>query len=193
MYDNFKKRVCAGRGISEEVIEEIAGGRVMTGLKAFEMVAPKELVRQIKGIEEEEVTVQEEVLLPAVERKEDVLPAAAVDDLAVAVLPEGEEHSPFAVPAVVEACAPSTSSSSPSPAATSTEVVKSSSTADNSHAPAGAVNGAAGLYEYDASGPYGRGLVDGLGGLRDAAIYACQVFVRFFLLSRRLLPLPRRS
>ncbi|ORY74767.1 hypothetical protein BCR35DRAFT_268239, partial [Leucosporidium creatinivorum] len=35
MYADFKNRVCEGRGIDREVIELIAGGRVMTGLKAF--------------------------------------------------------------------------------------------------------------------------------------------------------------
>ncbi|GAA5858034.1 hypothetical protein JCM8547_006672 [Rhodosporidiobolus lusitaniae] len=214
MYQDFKDRVCDGRGISKEVIDEIAGGRVMTGLRAFEIVAPRELVEQIKGWggEGEEGKKVKEV-------KEGVVPK---EDKAVALLPEGEEMSAFAVPQVVEACAPHSSSSSSSSQPSTSDSSAPSAVVDNpavlnalaaaltapalsssspsssslsrsppsrtspSHSsssspppehPSGAVNGAAGLYEYDATGPHGRGLVDGLGGLRDAAIYATQMFI----------------
>ncbi|GAA6030971.1 hypothetical protein JCM8097_008962 [Rhodosporidiobolus ruineniae] len=220
MYASFKQRVCDGRGVSPEAIEGIAGGRVMTGLKAFGLVAPEELIRQIKGLDippvpaaesakMEEVKVEgasaEEAnevqqVLGALLEKGQVQAAPAEAEAVVqeavaaaAVFPEGQEMSSFAVPEVVEACAPSTSpsssvnSSSTSPAepSSSSTAIDSSSPTDSSDsspsasssAPAGAVNGAAGTYEYDPTGPYGRGLVDGLGGLRDAAIYACQQFI----------------
>ncbi|GAA6057072.1 hypothetical protein JCM3770_001444 [Rhodotorula araucariae] len=241
MYADFKRRVCDGRGISEDVIEGIAGGRVMTGLRAFELNAPEELIRQIKGLDVPPLDAAARVAAEetdgegrvdagrAVERTKAVeleagsVPAAAVnvdaDVGAIALLPEDQETSPFAVPevspasasAIADAATPLLDASSPAATSGSTsdaEAPSSTATARSSSldaaAPnasaalatstpseqelpshpqpsqkkpgAGAVNGAAGLYDYE-PGPYGRGLVDGLGGLRDSAVYACQLFI----------------
>lgn len=40
-YEMFKKQVCDGRNISQDSIEYLAGGRVYTGLRAFEMLEPE--------------------------------------------------------------------------------------------------------------------------------------------------------
>ena len=221
MYDDFKRRVCEGRGIEMGVVEQIAGGRVMSGLRAFGIVAPPELIKQVKGIEEmpEEAGGKSDGDEDAAERK------SAETDAAVATLPVDQETSPFAVPVVEdESVAKATASSpsaehereaassnsttsvepSPSPASETTALVASDAssaavtTNNNDLAtapvaassepaietkperpkslPPAAQNGAAGLYDY-VPGPFGRGLVDGLGGLRDSAIYACQLFV----------------
>lgn len=238
MYDDFKRRVCEGREISPEVIEGIAGGRVMTGLRAFEINAPKELIDHLKGLDipaaegaeaagsKEEAPKIQEIEAPSSSEgaadSNEVAAAAANGPLAT--LPEDQETSPFAVPEVAStpelaapvATAELPSSASPIDAATPTTIPDSStesdpaavhaqqalftSTAEEQAASAslprhkkgssavGAVNGAAGEYEYE-PGPYGRGLIDGLGGLRDAAVYACQLFVRsaYFYLRPELL------
>lgn len=214
MYEDFKTRVCEGRGIDKEVIEGIAGGRVMTGLKAFGLTAPEGLIREIKGEGEEATKEGEKEKIDSVttdesKKTEDSTvmesPLEKVEEEKSVQLAQDQETSPFSP---VEE--PSTSSpSSPLPSAdvaatptgptspeahvedalrTSTlaeqipnsELKKSNSSALTKSRPAttgGANNGVSGEYTYE-PGPYGRGLVDGLGGLRDAAIYACQLFVR---------------
>ncbi|KPV72572.1 uncharacterized protein RHOBADRAFT_55673 [Rhodotorula graminis WP1] len=224
MYDDFKRRVCEGREISPDVIEGIAGGRVLSGLKAFELNAPEELIRQIKGLDVPPLDVEQ--LRTVGDASVAPVEVGGAESTPVAVLPEDQETSPFAVPEVelqaivapvADAAGADTSASasaaSPSPGPSPTTSTSSSSTVANvaaaaldssdttssitsrrtstdasteaAGAPAagpaarrqvGGVNGAAGTYEYE-PGPYGRGLIDGLGGLRDSAIYACQLFI----------------
>lgn len=227
MYDDFKRRVCEGRGIEMGVVEQIAGGRVMSGLRAFEIVAPPELIKQVKGIEE---TPAEAGGKSDGGGEEAAEPKSVETNAAVATLPVEQETSPFAVPVVEDesaakataaspsadydtASSKSTTSveSSPSPAPETTALVASDASlaavATNNDdlakapvaassepaietkperpksLPPAAQNGAAGLYDY-VPGPFGRGLVDGLGGLRDSAIYACQLFVSLPRVSR---------
>ncbi|POY75894.1 hypothetical protein BMF94_0977 [Rhodotorula taiwanensis] len=232
MYDDFKRRVCDGRGIEMDVVEQIAGGRVMSGLRAFEIVAPPELIKQVKGIEDDipaqgdgsTVTVMEGAATDSTAST-----GEARGDDTVATLPEDQETSPFAVPEVLAAgtststlpsartdgssepasisdksASPVSSTPSAASAAVSpTEVSAASAVLDTPEAhaeqalktasssadeakskvfqrptssPPAAQNGAAGMYDYT-PGPFGRGLVDGLGGLRDSAVYACQLFI----------------
>ena len=231
MYDDFKRRVCEGREISPDVIEGIAGGRVLSGLKAFELNAPEELIRQIKGLDVPPLDIEQLRAAGgagAADAQVATAEGAGAESGPVAVLPEDQETSPFAVPEVAPQAAvtpaldgadtatsattssagappssppPSASTSSPSaivnaaaaavdsldataatPSSstsidTSTEPAAASAAAPAARRQVGGVNGAAGTYEYE-PGPYGRGLIDGLGGLRDSAIYACQLFVR---------------
>ncbi|GAA5845338.1 hypothetical protein JCM11251_008000 [Rhodosporidiobolus azoricus] len=194
MYGDFKNRVCEGRGIKEEVIESVAGGRVVTALKAFEMNAPAGLIRQIRGLDEEgEVTPAAAAAVAEEPADKKVVEAKQEGESAVVLLDQDQETSPFAVPAAVQKAStaladavevvnptrdtqstPSSAPDAPSSSSTESTLVNTPQAGETAK---GAVNGAAGLYEYDASGPYGRGLVDGLGGLRDAAIYACQQFI----------------
>lgn len=48
MYDDFLQKVCDGRGISRDVIESLAGGRVMTGLSAWARCNPDAEVDQVQ-------------------------------------------------------------------------------------------------------------------------------------------------
>ncbi|KAN0060097.1 hypothetical protein ACQY0O_008070 [Thecaphora frezii] len=48
MYDDFLVKVCDGRGISRDVIESLAGGRVMTGLTAWTRCNPDAEVDQVE-------------------------------------------------------------------------------------------------------------------------------------------------
>ncbi|EPQ29850.1 uncharacterized protein PFL1_02523 [Pseudozyma flocculosa PF-1] len=47
MYDDFLTKVCDGRGISRDVIESLAGGRVMTGLTAWTRCNPEAELEQV--------------------------------------------------------------------------------------------------------------------------------------------------
>ncbi|GAA5948378.1 hypothetical protein JCM3765_001397 [Sporobolomyces pararoseus] len=223
MYEDFKNRVCQGRGINPEKIESIAGGRVMTGLKAFGLTAPEGLIRQIKGldsVEDEEVKKEKEnkLVKNEEEKKVEVVneegstststmikspleksEGGQDNEKAQAVrLEKDQETSPFAIVEQTSLTPADESPSNPtgptSPEAhvqdalrTSTPEeqipnselkktsIRSRTTATGSGG-GGANNGVAGEFEYEL-GPYGRGLVDGLGGLRDAAVYACQLFI----------------
>ncbi|EST09578.1 Peptidase S49 [Kalmanozyma brasiliensis GHG001] len=48
MYDDFLQKVCDGRSISRDVIESLAGGRVMTGLSAWARCNPDAEVDQVQ-------------------------------------------------------------------------------------------------------------------------------------------------
>ncbi|CDW94038.1 hypothetical protein [Sporisorium scitamineum] len=48
MYDDFLQKVCDGRSISRDVIESLAGGRVMTGLSAWARCNPDAEVEQVQ-------------------------------------------------------------------------------------------------------------------------------------------------
>lgn len=230
MYADFKNRVCEGRGIDPEVIDLVAGGRVMTGLKAFELNAPDELIRQIKGLgvpvvgekAGEGAKIEEVVEAPAVEGKEAVQqspvekheqPAGVgapegetgkeQNKAAIVVIDEDQDTSPYAPPQTAPTTTPSTSSlqsftapipipSAPTaaeaptkasdPAAHNAETALVTATPEElapvetpSSPSAGSVP-AAGRYQVK-PGPFGRGLIDGIGGIRDAMVYACELFV----------------
>lgn len=231
MYTDFKNRVIEGRGIHPELIELVAGGRVMTGLKAFTLNAPPELISQIKGLEPtpadsiatkskvegaieviEAVTTSEKAFvaqspLEESEKKSNLLSNEDQDAEktrqrtgTIVEISEDQDMSPFAppesttVPYVVSAASnavdqspvsvPGTSQSA-DPAEINAKVALQTSTPEEQEAPvrstrssggsAGTV-AAAGIYEVQ-PGPFGRGLIDGLGGIRDAAVYACELFV----------------
>ncbi|KAM0752047.1 hypothetical protein T439DRAFT_379176 [Meredithblackwellia eburnea MCA 4105] len=207
MYADFKNRVCEGRGINPEVVDLIAGGRVMTGLKAFSLNAPEELIRQIKGLDTPPTvasssTTAEEgkiVELPAdtsgttapviaaspLEAGEGVSAAAAEQDQQkVAVISPDQETSPFAPPEPPSqeptTISPTTTTGPQDVAAANASAALATSTPAEleNPAPVSTPNqpNASGLYPV-VLGPFGRGLIDGIGGIRDAAVYACELFI----------------
>lgn len=196
MYDDFKNRVVQGRGIHPEVIDLIAGGRVMTGLTAFGLTAPADLIREIKGLDLEtsiptvsvsEVLAEPEAV-PSLSQESSTpvtstpSPTTASEDIiAVAIISEDQETSPFAPPTSISNLPIEENNSVlPSNPTTSISVAKET----------GSVLGSvAGSYEVVA-GPFGRGLVDGLGGIRDAAVYATELFVSFLSVLLSLISLP---
>lgn len=149
MYADFKNRVVEGREIHPDLINYLAGGRVYTGQMAYDLLV--EANKSQEGtISQQQVDPPGTVRLPhlASSPKEPGQPG----DVAVAAggvqLAEGQEHSPFA---------------------TVQEDVPSREDADDSVATA-----SAGQVEF---GPLGRGIIDGLGGIRDAAGLAAEVFL----------------
>lgn len=178
MYVDFKNRVVEGRGVHPEVIDLIAGGRVFTGLKAFSLTAPPELIRKIRGLDSETVTLPISDVL-AIE------PTAPVEGL-VATISEDQETSPFAPPVSTDASTPNepfipTVLESISTATATTAAIADLSTSVSapvsSQIEEGSVLGkVAGEYEIVA-GAFGKGIIDGLGGIRDSAVYACELYV----------------
>lgn len=252
MYEDFKGRVCEGRGIHKDVINLIAGGRVMTGLKAFELNAPEDLIKQIKGLDlpptpkekkDDAVAVKAEemaeqassaasalkevVQQSPVEKGDAVLDKEAetpkkvksstpkepeeqkdLNRAAIVVIDKDQDTSPYAPPQPASSSSPPspsplasshthapiptagfpTSAEAPTkpadPAAHNAEVALATSSPDElitpSPAPSSPTTGtvpAAGMYQVK-PGPFGRGLIDGIGGIRDAMVYACELFVR---------------
>ena len=187
MYEDFKGRVMEGRGVGKEVIEGIAGGRVMTGMKAFGLTAPPELIRQIKGLDPIEGSQEGKGMEKTVEvTKEGTTVAVMKSPLEKneggVELAQDQETSPFAP--VQEDSSNDSATGPVTPEAHARDALRTS-TPEEQEPPkkplvkkGGANNGVSGEFEYE-MGPYGRGLVDGLGGLRDAAVYACQLFVSF--------------
>ena len=131
MYEDFKARVCEGRGISPDVIENIAGGRVFSGLRAVGMIAGAGMKRGAK----------------------------------VAIISKDQEMSSFAPP---------------EPVAVST--VDVDSVKEDQYVST--------VYKLPV-GDYGRGIIDRIGGLEQASLYAGRAGVR--LLSSRLHPLPQNE
>ena len=58
MYDDFLQKVCDGRNISRDVIESLAGGRVMTGLSAWARCNPDAEVEQVQVTPQAEKIVE---------------------------------------------------------------------------------------------------------------------------------------
>lgn len=216
MYEDFKGRVCEGRQIHPEVIDLIAGGRVMTGLTAFGLTAPPDLIAQIKGLESpatptatariEEidsdqetdliVSPDENILLPG---NDDGLPSESTvvglpTESTVVVLDVDQESSPFAPPtARVTSSLPSIIDPSSEPETAESNAAAALATEDDQTSTKNPtspdwVPSPTGLYPVTL-GPLGRGLVDGIGGLRDSMVFASELFVRatsFFQLSKAL-------
>lgn len=117
MYDDFKNRVCEGRGISKEVIESVAGGRVYSGLRAFGMIA------SMKGLPKGNAVA---VIAEDQETSSFAPPEAAIDESLVIIQPPTEAKEEKYVSTVYNL----------------------------------------------PRGDYGRGIVDRIGGLEQAMIYA---------------------
>lgn len=144
----------------------------MTGLKAFGLTASKELVASIRGLEVVDETTQkitevEEVAvggatieLRASEERADV--AHISDDQATSAYAPPEPIPSHAIPSELPAVAESNAMDAL--AATPAKVL----------VPALSI-----VKEDDpmVNGPFGRGLVDGIGGIADAASFAAGLFV----------------
>lgn len=190
MYDDFKNRVCTGRGIHSELIDLIAGGRVMTGMSAFSLTAPKELISMLKGMDVvPEATISE--ILVATPGEVIMASPSEKGDARVATISPDQDTSPFAPPA--EAALPSDSTTllvasdaAVTTLATITDTVVTESAVEATSKASGSVAGAlSGTYEVEV-GPFGRGLIDGIGGIRDSAIYAYELYVSNLQLSHRI-------
>ncbi|SCV69177.1 BQ2448_2197 [Microbotryum intermedium] len=186
MYADFKNRVVEGRCVNPELIDLIAGGRVYAGLKAFELTAPKELIDKIRGWSKDdpkaaEVTSRlEEVSTIATATEEDKTTAGS-NRATIMALPEDQETSPFAPPTTVvnevvaeEVASLESAEVNALKALSSPEPI--SNPAPPTDAKSSPLSTVSGVYEIT-PGPFGRGLIDGLGGIRDSAIYACELFI----------------
>ncbi|KAK4055373.1 hypothetical protein OIO90_003211 [Microbotryomycetes sp. JL221] len=233
MYLDFKQRVIEGRGIHKDLIDLIAGGRVMTGLKAFELNAPPELIKQIKGLDDDDDDgVVEQGLTKSnhdqnvtelnkennqqgqvveLSKDQEFSPFATTEPLSSSSIPmsfnkvenvptqdSAEQHAQQALStATIEELnkADETlsttatgklpqSSSTPTTTTTTTTTTmkdKEEKTQEDKEQTTTTTttttkNSNAGVYQVE-PGPFGRGLIDGIGGIRDAAVYACEIFI----------------
>lgn len=117
MYIHFKDAVMAGRGIHKDVIDLVAGGRVMTGLKAYALVGSEEVVEDVRDynnvlelIEDVPANSTKAAKDPRSERMknrvtlkqppvsvEDVR-LVTIDDTKVVEISEDQDTSPYAPP-----------------------------------------------------------------------------------------------
>lgn len=151
-YEDFKDRVCKGRGISKDIVDLVAGGRVFTGLKAWELLYPQEEQEKLRLEQEKQV---EEAVKKA---KESVDGQGDAGEEGTVELDEDQATSPFAIPAPPTPAA-STSTSATEDASSSQEVTIYA----DGRAPGTAA--------------FGRGLIDGIGGIRDAAVFAIETYL----------------
>ncbi|KDE04269.1 hypothetical protein MVLG_05297 [Microbotryum lychnidis-dioicae p1A1 Lamole] len=188
MYTDFKNRVVEGRGVHPELIDLIAGGRVFAGLKAFELTAPRELVDKIRGWTKEDSTTPEpttkleELSSPRLIGEEET-PKNGSNRATIVTLPEDQETSPYAPPTTVmnenffdEIATLEPAEVNALKALSSPEPTTSTSVPPPTEGQPSPLPTVSGIFEIT-PGPFGRGLIDGLGGIRDSAIYACELFI----------------
>lgn len=183
MYTDFKQRVCDGRGINPEVVDLIAGGRVMTGLKAFSLNAPEALIRQIKGLDAPGIPQQDRVV-ELTDAEPPVIATSPLEDgereapTATVAISEDQDMSPFAPPEPAASPLPSVIEpvELPETAEANAQAALASSTPEDLVAPTIPPASISGVFPV-VLGPFGRGLIDGIGGIRDSAVYATELFV----------------
>lgn len=152
MYQDFKQRVCDGRRISPELIDKLAGGRVYTGLKAWTLIEDTD---QMVVDETQAITPTSESLD---QHKDDL--QEVTDKLSVA--PVSEDQLDIAI------TDPTTLIPSVAEILTDTE--------DQPVASLG-VSSEECPWNAKSASPLGRGILDGIGGIRDAAIHGVEVYL----------------
>ncbi|KAK4701120.1 protease IV, partial [Phenoliferia sp. Uapishka_3] len=183
MYADFKNRVSEGRGINPELMDLIAGGRVMTGLKAFSLTAPESLVRQIKGLDTPGIPkIPDSERIVEIDEVEPVIATSPLEageggKPTVVVISVDQETSSFAPPEPSTTDVPTLEPvETPAQAEANAKAALETATSEELVVPTltpAAVNG---VYPITL-GPFGRGLIDGIGGIRDSAVYACELFI----------------
>lgn len=164
-YADFKGRVCDGRQISSELIEKLAGGRVYTGLKAWTLAEDSN-----RQVTEEKQKSEPIPIAPKIQEQSDVSSFSNVD--AVTNLDSAHDqpdidikHPTSLIPSDSELLASSLDQQSGGSASPET-----SNTQDGE--PAG-------------PGPLGRGIIDGIGGIRDAAIHGVELYLARLLSTKQ--------
>ncbi|EGF99057.1 putative protease IV sppA [Melampsora larici-populina 98AG31] len=162
-YADFKGRVCDGRQISTELIEKLAGGRVYTGLKAWTLAEDSH--RQVT-----EEKQQSETLAVEPKQESDVNSVSNVD--AVTNLDSADnqphidiKHPTSLIPPDSELLASSVDRLSEGSASSETSDIQNGEPAE--------------------PGPLGRGIIDGIGGIRDAAIHGVELYLARLLSTKQ--------
>jgi len=164
-YQDFKDRVCEGRNISPELIEVLAGGRVYTGKSMWELN---------EKLNDSSMTV-EELWAPKKKNTHQKTPPKEAKEEALMMSPSSEDtpradESNLLTPTTDLSVADSVDSSS------STKVDEEVKALDGLAADQGSkieitLNPSLG------SGPLGRGIIDGIGGIREAAIEGAETYL----------------
>ncbi|PWN42778.1 hypothetical protein IE81DRAFT_323127 [Ceraceosorus guamensis] len=196
-YDDFLSKVCEGRGISKEVIEELAGGRVYTGLTALLKSRPEEELMGDEAASEtpnaakkpvklsfryrpKDITRQGEFSTIAIESDASEEQAGTASTSATASATEQEKQDEDIVAQAARLVAEEEGSIALAAASeTAIDGEAEDQLAEKAHQVAeaerkadeeekAATEGAADVPK----GPYGRGLIDTIGGLGEAAALA---------------------
>ncbi|KAG0149572.1 hypothetical protein CROQUDRAFT_686359 [Cronartium quercuum f. sp. fusiforme G11] len=151
-YQDFKARVCEGRQISPDLIDKLAGGRVYTGLAAWAFSQDADL--QFTPDKESTSSVIE----PA--KPKNVTQVSDVDGVRDSNSSDNQSdigilHPASLIPSDADLLAASLDQGSGSPVE-GTEII---------------------LPDDEAAGPLGRGILDGIGGIRDAAIHGVELYL----------------
>lgn len=196
-YDDFLSKVCEGRGISKDVIEELAGGRVYTGLTALLKSRPEEELVEETTSQEGGAAKDKPAKISFRYRPKDITRNGEFSTIFIEGENEGEEpargsSSPSAAQQetqeadIVAQAAKLVAEEEGSIAVAATsggdEVIgeseeklaqKAHQVATNDHEAAESIQTpAAELAAEVPKGPYGRGLIDTIGGLGEAAALA---------------------
>ncbi|KAH8921029.1 hypothetical protein BT69DRAFT_1351937 [Atractiella rhizophila] len=209
LYVDFKRKVCEGRSIDENLIEYIAGGRVMTGLRVFEFGANKNNVdslRQFFPVLPVNVEVSRSAPLPSsssskkpalelAETKESsrTEPDVLAEASKVVELDPDQETSPYAPPTPSNDEMNSViSSADGSETSIVSSILSTASTSASSSTSLAPSNPSTPLTESDfplgaevIHQAIGRGLIDALGGISDSASIAAEMAINRAFLAKQ--------
>ncbi|KAA1085368.1 hypothetical protein PGT21_004654 [Puccinia graminis f. sp. tritici] len=152
-YHDFKERVCEGRNISPELIEVLAGGRVYTGQSMWELNEKLNVTS----------TTLDEAQAPT-ESKDEKPSAEEAVTATLEETPKPDQSNTTTISTELSANASANSSPTKideevqallAPQGSQTEITVNSSS----------------------DGPLGRGIIDGIGGIREAAIEGAEAYL----------------
>ncbi|KAI8456846.1 hypothetical protein BY996DRAFT_4579107 [Phakopsora pachyrhizi] len=163
VYQDFKDRVCDGRGISPKLVEQLAGGRVYTGIRIWDMV--EEMESQFSdpgdgsGINFDDLWGKS-LVNDAVQEDRSENPAIKVSTNEEDKIPDKNIALPQTEPSEE-----SFHEVSSKPTLQPEEVTLNLSSSN---------------------GLLGRGIIDGIGGMRDAAIYGVETYLNRIITHTKL-------
>ncbi|WAQ90685.1 hypothetical protein PtA15_13A84 [Puccinia triticina] len=149
-YHDFKDRVCEGRNISPELIEVLAGGRVYTGKSMWEL---------------------NEKLMAAIDEPEAPKENADKKSPASEILTDTLEETPE----TDQPDSPEVSTKLSSKASSNTSTTQINEEAKALLEPLGTKPEVA--ENSSPTGPLGRGIIDGIGGIREAAVEGAETYL----------------
>ncbi|KAH9822657.1 putative protease IV sppA [Melampsora americana] len=155
-YEDFKARVCDGRQISNELIEKLAGGRVYTGLKAWTLAEDSHREVTEQKLQSEPIPIEPK-------QKSDVNPISSVD--AVTNLDSAQHQPDISIKHPTSLIPPDNELL----ASSSDQLPVGSTSSETSELQNGELT--------RPGGPLGRGIIDGIGGIRDAAIHGVELYL----------------
>ncbi|MBW0470710.1 hypothetical protein O181_010425 [Austropuccinia psidii MF-1] len=157
-YADFKHRVCEGRNISPELIELLAGGRVYTGLKMWDL--------------NEKINEQASIIVEA-DTLGETQSQALIEEVQINI-PDLDDSE------LVNPTSTSEAAASPSASKNLSELISSAITSIQSQPGGVDLSGVQEVVTVENSTtntPLGRGIIDGIGGIREAALEGAETYL----------------